>query len=448
MKREYYPLSVGQRSIAYASLSSKEAAVNNIGGILLLQEQADEALLSRAIRLVVERNDAMRLRMVKRGLIVSPVQVLITDSIKQYISDDCSVEIGCADFSGCSEEEMEHEILEWNKKPLDIFRDPLYEFKLVKSPDGRQGVFAKVDHLATDAWMCMLMCREIIELYAALKNGTEPPRELVPFRCFLRDEQAYLKSVKYEEDRKYWLKKFAVKPQVTSISGINRFPTKCATKRFHRELGPERSDRIGRMCKEYNLSPASFFNCVMAVTLSERLSQTDVSFYNAAILRSSLREKKTCGPMVNSSICRTVLDPNQSFVDLCRGKCLEYVSSMRHMRYPMMLLMRELFKIHRMNWLSDILLSFQTARIQTDGEIPFETRWVPSGAYAIPFTMNIMDMDNTGRFILESEYQTACFEEQEIASFHDDFTEVIDGVLECPEIRVGNLRQNHLAACV
>ena len=434
MKEKLYSLSVGQRTIAYAWLYSRDAAVNNIGGVLLMEDELDFELLAKSIRIIVEKSDALRLRIVKKMPILFPEQVLLTEALKQYFSDDSDVPIDFVDFSGKTMEEMDDTILRWNAKPVDIFAGWLCRFTMVKAPDGRQGVYSKIDHLATDAWMSMLLCREIMGVYYALKRGEEPQIRIHPFFDFLMEEQKYLKSPQYAADLEYWLSKFKEKPQQTYITGGRITKPDCRTRRFTFDMGQEFSDRINEFCKVNKISPSILFHCVMAISLGKRTNQTDVSFFSAVMLRSTLKEKRTCGPLINSFVARMNVGENKSFLEFCQDQTMDYMSTMRHLRYPMLLMMQEMYKMHHMQGLSDVLLSFQSARIDMQEPVKFETKWYPTGAYATQFTMNVMDMDNTGRYILESEYQTAYLNEEFMRQFHQEFAWVMERGVNDPQI--------------
>lgn len=436
MKEKLYSLSVGQRTIAYAWLYSRDAAVNNIGGVLLMEDELDFELLAKSIRFIVGKSDALRLRIVKKMPVLFPEQVLITEALKQYFSDDSDVPIDFVDFSGKTMEEMDDAVLRWNAKPVDIFAGSLCRFTMVKAPDGRQGVYSKIDHLATDAWMSMLLCREIMGVYYALKRGVEPEPRVQPFLDFLLAEQEYLKSPQYSADLEYWLSKFKDKPHQTYITGGRITKPDCRTRRFTFDMGQERSDKINEFCRANKISPSILFHCVMAISLGDYTRQTDVSFFSAVMLRSTLKEKRTCGPLINSFVARMDVGGGKSFLKFCQDQTMDYMTTMRHLRYPMLLMMQEMYKIHHMQGLSDVLLSFQSARIDMPEPVKFETKWYPTGAYATQFTMNVMDMDNTGRYILESEYQTAYLTEELVRRFHETFVLVMDCGVNNPETAI------------
>ena len=101
--------------------------------------------------------------------------------------------------------------------PINIYKGPLFEFRMVKAPDGRYGVFSKIDHLVTDEWSCILLCKEVLEVYYALLHKKELPPPLNSFMDYLPVERAYLKSPQYKADKEFWMSKYKRKPKYTSF---------------------------------------------------------------------------------------------------------------------------------------------------------------------------------------------------------------------------------------
>lgn len=65
MIKRFYPLTMGQKLTAHATQLYPDVPLNNIGGLLLIDDKLDYDLMKKTLRLVVARNDALRLRMVK-----------------------------------------------------------------------------------------------------------------------------------------------------------------------------------------------------------------------------------------------------------------------------------------------------------------------------------------------------------------------------------------------
>ncbi|MFZ5975646.1 MAG: condensation domain-containing protein [Bacillota bacterium] len=441
MGNQLYPLNIGQRLIAYAALLHPGTPVSNIGGLLLLEDELDFDLMEKAIKLCVQRNDSLRLRMVKKKKKFPATSVLFKDVMEQYALEDPPVNVGFLDYSDKSMAELDAALLEMNARPIDIFNEPVFEFTMVKAGDGRQGVFTKIDHIATDAWMSMMHAKEVMEVYYALKKGKELPAAAYPFLPSIEAEQAYTKSDQYQADRDFWMSKFTTKPHKTFIYGGKKYPKSKTGKseRYEVRLSPDLCADINTFCRENAVSPMVLFNQLMAIYLSTVTGSPDVSFNTPAMLRSTLKEKRTCGPHVNSFLIRTQIDETRTLLEACKQMHSEHMSMLRHVRYPTLHLTMEILRKYFMRALADTLLSFQVARIQTTEDVPFETKWYPSGYYASPFTLNVTDMDNTGALFLQYEYQTGHFTGEMAEKIHRSLLALLEKSVHEPGIHIRNL---------
>lgn len=188
MDKILYPLTNAQRLIGFAGQRIPGTAVNNIGGTLLIEDELDFDLLKAALHKCIERNESLRIRIVNTDEDANAIeQYFLLNTVRQYVHDGVDGEFELVDFTGKTMEEMEQRILEWNRVPIFRYNSQLYEFKMIKAPDGRCGIFSKLDHMITDAWTSALLCKDIIEVYYALKRGEELPRRVRSRRSLLAE---------------------------------------------------------------------------------------------------------------------------------------------------------------------------------------------------------------------------------------------------------------------
>lgn len=433
MQKTLYSLTSGQKIIGYAGRLYPQSAVNNIGSLLLIEDTLDLQLLERTLHLCISRNDALRLRIVNSNENISlEEQFFLMNCVSQYVSDENPAPIPFVDFSGKSEADMEKTILDWNSKPIDIYNCPLYEFKMVKAHDGRYGVFVKVDHLATDAWMSMLIAVEIIEVYYALKRGEPLPPPHCSFIDYIASEEAYLNSDKYKEDEEFWLSLYEKKLPITDI-GNGGVSLTGKSERKTEQLDLNVTAAIQDFCKKYQISPPSLFNTALAIHLYKLRGSEDVLFGNPVLLRSTLTEKRTCGVLVNNMNVRLQLDKNKPFHEVCACSHIDQLNMLRHMRYPQLNLMMNVFLKQNTQHIWDVGITYQSARIQTRENVKFTTKWYASGCFAMPLYITVTDMDNTGRYLMYYEYQTELFSREYVDEIHHSLLSILCKGIENPE---------------
>lgn len=441
MKNELLPLSIGQKCIALARQLFPETPVNNIGGLILLEDNLDFDLLAKAIEICVQRNDAMRLRMYQKRSSLFKYEILINDIMQQYVSEEKKVEVGFHDFSSCTVQEMEDTILKWNSIPIDIFNSPLYEFKMIKTPDGRTGIFSKLDHLITDAWSSTLVCREIIEIYYALLRSEELPKPLYSFLDYLKSEWSYLGSTQYKADKDFWMKIYDTRPAYTRLREKIRQSKTGNSLRFNVKLDLDKSKTINNFCIQNRISPVTLFTFLSCMCISYFTGNKETNISSPIMTRSTIKEKKICGPIVNFQLARFFFDDNKTFINSCRELDHQRLAAMRHLRFPFLHLYSALFKKYFVGYFFDTMLAFPTARIETKEKIKFESKWLPSGVFANPFNLYILDIDNTGEYNLQYEYHTDTFNLDFVNEVHRNLMTFLDYGINKPSAQMKDMFQ-------
>jgi len=462
MKKRLYPLTMGQKEIAHAAQLYPNSAVNNIGGLVLIEDELDFNLMEKVIKTVVSRNDGLRLRLVKyqqwrrilletlynlnckaKHLEINPAvkKFLFVESLRQKFVDNPSVKVGFVDFTGKTAQEMDDTIAQWNAQPIDVFNSPMYEFTMIKSWDGRCGVFSKIDHLATDAWMSTLLCREIVEVYYAMLRGEELPPAPITYLTVLEAEEAYLKSPQYQADHDYWMSLYPTKPHATYISGHETYPYSPTGKSTRKEvvLDPEMTSRIHEFAQKNQISPVALFYLTYCLYISHYGGNPDVTFLSPVMLRSTLKEKRTSGPLINSLLIHMVVDEKKTFLEACKEMTAYQTGAMRHIRYPLFNLMSEIYQKYSMNGLFDCSLSYQAARIQTKEKVRIEVKWYSSGTFSSPFFMSVTDLNDTNTYNIYYEYQTDIFTRERVDSIHESLMYIIQNGITDPDLRIEDL---------
>ncbi len=428
-----YGLTNSQKVIGFASAIYPNSAVNNIGGSLLIEDDLDFDLLEKTLHLCIDRNDSLRLRFINSAQKADPVlQYFLLNPIKQYVSDEPHGNIGYEDFSGKTADEMDCRLLKWNRKPIDIFTSPLYEFTMIKAPDGRCGIFSKIDHMAADAWMSAMLCKEIIEVYYAQKKGKELPLPALPYTDYILSEAEYLASKRFQADKAFWrdLYKEGFKPVNLALG--KKSETGATSQKIFR-LDKTASQSINAFCAKNMVSAASLFNTALGIYLFRVSGISDVLFGNTCMLRSTLKEMRTCGPIVNNMNMRLRLDENKTFAEVTINSAESQLKMLTHMRYPCLDVMKDIYKTHKTRHIWDTLIGYQTGRIKTNENVRFKTKWYTSGSFAIPLYISITDLDDTGEYTLYYEYQIDCHTLEQVEAIHKGILAIINTGIACED---------------
>ena len=154
-----YPLTVAQKFHFYYLEYCPKKEVVNIGTSLTIEYELDVEVLKQSIHKAYERNEFMRMRLAfdKKE-----------NEWYQYIVPTDDREIEYVDFTGKSDEEAEEIMKSWTQVPFVREDSPLNVVKIIKTPDGNQGLYLLGDHFALDAQSLILFLSVFIVLVKAL----------------------------------------------------------------------------------------------------------------------------------------------------------------------------------------------------------------------------------------------------------------------------------------
>ncbi|GAA3587050.1 enterobactin non-ribosomal peptide synthetase EntF [Amycolatopsis ultiminotia] len=114
-------------------------------------------------------------------------------------------------------------------KPVDLFGPGLVSSVLLRTGEREHVWYLRIHHLLADGFAFGLLSRQVARAYQALLAGIEIPSPRFGSLSGVRaDEDAYLDSPAYREDRAFWLDCFGDRPEITGLTeetsrGVYRF---------------------------------------------------------------------------------------------------------------------------------------------------------------------------------------------------------------------------------
>lgn len=141
----FYDLTMSQYTIHFSLTYSMNKQAMNCVVCLTTGADLDFALLEKAVRTEIARNDCLRLYFKKSG-----------GRIRQYIigpeeAGKLPLNIRYADFRGKTEKEQEDFLLRDAAVPVHYKKDEIYRFLFFDTFDGRKAVCFAVCHVNMDA---------------------------------------------------------------------------------------------------------------------------------------------------------------------------------------------------------------------------------------------------------------------------------------------------------
>ncbi|MFQ9799142.1 MAG: condensation domain-containing protein [Clostridia bacterium] len=141
-----------------------------------------------------------------------------------------------------------------------MYNQALYQFTLFQK-ENAVGYVIRLHHIIADGWSFQMLTEEIHESYLSLAGGDIfADTSAISYKQFIRTENEYLQSKRYERDRRFWNARLGGSPEPflqlpqADISGA----------RYTCRLNSRQKREIFRVCQENNVSRGAFFYRVVS----------------------------------------------------------------------------------------------------------------------------------------------------------------------------------------
>lgn len=425
-----YNLTYPEQSIYLTEQFYKNTNVNNICGTAIIDSKINFDALKKAINYVVLKNDSFRIHFVQDN-----------QEVKQYISDYKEFDIEVIDIK----EKEDIAVIENNslQKHFHLFDKDLFEFKIFKFENGTGGFLLNIHHIIADSWTLGLTCRKIMHVYSNLVDFEVLHNIESSYINYIKDESTYLNSEKFQKDKNYWNKILKTCPTPADLpSDINSKDSdlSCIGNRLSFLISKEKMSKITTFCNANKISNFTFLMSVYAIYIG-KITNLDNFFLGTSILnRVGATQKNTTGMFVNVSPFKINFEQNQNFIDFVNKNGVNILSLLRHQKYPYKLMLEEIRKDDpSIPNLYNIVLSYQLTKANNESTYNYTTRWAFNGTESDNLTIQFYDLDEDGTLNIAYDYKKLKYSDDFIKNTHNRIMEIIDQVLENPEIDLNSI---------
>ena len=429
MEKMYYDLTSSQNSIWLTEEFMSKTSMNIIGGYFLVNDIVDFDALNKALNLYRQNNDIIQLRF-----------CIVNGTPKQYLTEYFPKKIQIINLS--SKKELDQYIKDYVKVPFTLTDSELFDCILYKLPDGHGGFLAKFHHLITDAWSMSLFISEVASYYSNIINKTNIEYIANPsYIDYIKSEKEYISSNKFIKDKNYWESIFDTEPVISHISNKSNVQMNTKAKRIPFILESNMYNKINAFCKKYNCSIYTFFMAIYSIYIAKINNNHSPIVGTPVLNRSGFKEKHTAGMFISTVPFKSNFSSNELFCDYLKQISLTQLSIFRHQKYPYDVLLKNIKEKYNLNEnLYDLVLSYQNARDdKKSSDIDYISTWEFTDHVSNALEVHFYDMDNTGILKIFYDYQISHFDENEIFSLHNRILEIIDTVLNNPNIEIKDI---------
>ena len=442
-ERTLYEYTASQDVVALQAKYTLYKQIMNIIMYAKCDMNMDVDLLTKAWKLVVERNDCLRMGFVGSG-----------KKARQYFIDKVEVkDIPYMEFN--TDEEFETFIKKYRKIVLKYKKEEVYDIIFCKMPDGKFTVLLKVCHLVLDTYGIGIIFQDLFGVYNALKNGTELPACPGKFEDLVKKDIQYNHNPETEKKNLEFFTEYLKMKEPPYYAGIHgdkhplwkkqvkkgskcmkMFFVKCDTEGFKFDIDKETTEKAMKYCAENHYTPANFFFYLCSVVCSKANGNVkNMIPLELCNCRGTVQEKKTAGTKVQSIGCYTTVDGERSFSDNFADFCVSQNQLYRHLGFSDIEYEKLFNKIYKASFLETyyhIIFSFIPTRAIEGVEISF----ISNGKFVLPAYVALMyDVDN-GTMQMVYDAQTILHTENDLKCFTDNFVSVINQVTANPNVLI------------
>lgn len=432
---KYYPLTNAQRRIWYMEKMHTDNCEVNISFSVRYKGEVNFKLLSKAINIVVKTNDALRFRM-------KEVEKDSGRETMQYLPEYKELELDYFDFTGKDGEAKLRDWIDVQTQTLFDFEEgQLFYFALLRYEGGETGYFVKTHHIISDGWTLFLLINEIDETYKKLLEGQEVDDTPRPsYLDYIKDEEEYLKSEQFQDDRKYWLEQMFPLPEEINLTSAryDQTETKAVGKTF--QFSSATREKIHKYSKENHSSVFKLIMSALSIYINRVTGLEDITIGSVNHNRSTPQHQAMAGMFVSTFPVRLAFDNDRDFKSYVQyvGDHVNDIIKNRK-QYPFNLLAGELREKSGIN--PNYLLNINLVGHPNITDHP-KIKYHFPGDEPSPLTMHINLGSADARGILEIlfEYHVSVFNEKEIENIFHALENILEDALHDPNKKLSEIQ--------
>ncbi|HDR6312417.1 TPA: amino acid adenylation domain-containing protein [Bacillus cereus] len=217
--------------------------------------------------------------------------------------------------------------------PVDLKTDTLFTEALIQVENNRFFWYQRIHHIVMDGYGFSLLSQKVAKEYTKLieeKNKNEKP--FGTLSKIVQEDIEYRESKQFQEDRTFWLEKFADEPDVVSLA--ERAPR--TSNGFLRETAYLSSSSTKTLLEDINISLTSWPEFIVAVTsiyMHKLTGANDIVLGLPMMGRLGSASIYTPSMVMNLVPLRLTVTPNITLAELLQQASKEIRDVRRHHKY-------------------------------------------------------------------------------------------------------------------
>ena len=438
MERKLYEFNSSQDVI---KLQTKYSLFNRVANIVFSTEidaGFDKKLMAEAIDIVIERNDCLRIKFIKKD-----------GKTFQYFEETRKIG-GIPEIKFNFEGEKVKFLNGFRKKGLNVFKGETLKVVFATEVSGKQSIYFKISHYVADTYGIGVIVSDLLKVYEAMKEGKELPAAPGSFESVLQKDIAYknnteLKAKDEEFFKDYYEGRHPEHPVYCGLhgNGSDRWMkekkkghfsmpylfVRCDTEGYHFTIPAAIGAKAKQWCTENEIPLSTFYftTCNIAASIvndkEERLSPLML-----LDCRGTMSERKAAGTKVQAISVYTQIDYNKSFSEIVKDAFADQNELYKHTRLTYLEVEAIQHKLWNYSMLSQVN-NYAFSYIPMDAPDGVKFQIHSNGKGALTGYIALMASSKTDEIDVVYDVQKLMITGPQLAEFQNTYTRVIESVL-------------------
>ncbi|ARU62804.1 hypothetical protein CBW65_18870 [Tumebacillus avium] len=333
------PLSFAQQRLWFLDRLQEGAVSHNLPLLWQIEGELDTEALSRSLRDIVRRHEALR-----------TVFVLQDGTPAALVQEAGDLLLTVSDLTGLPPERRDAEVRQKVQadleRPFDLSQGPLVRALLIRTGEATHVLLLNMHHIIVDGWSLGVLTGELAARYTAYQNGqqTQFPALPVQYGDYALWQQEWLQGDRLEQQLAYWREVLGGELPILQLPADHARPSFAAHRAGMEQfsLSPELSDALRSLSRKHGVT---LYMTLLAalMTLLHRLSgDEDLLIGTPVAGRTSQELEPLIGFFVNTLVLRGDLSADPTFVELLSRVNKTALGAFEHQDLPFEKLVAEL----------------------------------------------------------------------------------------------------------
>ncbi|MFE9443829.1 amino acid adenylation domain-containing protein [Streptomyces sp. NPDC006602] len=417
--------SFGQRRLAFQRELDPEAASRNLIFAWTLTGRLDAEALFRAADLVVERHEALRVRI-----------ATVNGDPHQTVGLAFRFPVEVVEVAGASEQERDEGALRQlglaMRPPMPLDSGRLLRVGLWRTGQDRHVFAVAVPHIAFDDWSAGILLGELATAYEAFAEGRRP--ELPALTVQYPDYAEWQHKVLGQEGRQKWAQEWASSmadaPPVLDLPTDRPRPqtTGGLTAAVDFRLGAELTGAVERVAAAGTATPFMVHLATYALLLARLSNSDDIVIGTPVTNRTTPALEPLIGFFINTLILRIRVDQATSFQELLAQVKAHVLEMFDHADTPYELLVERLnpVRVPGYNPVVQTLITQQTGSATPLRLAGVEATPLPAGDGASEYDLVVALMPEDGEMRGRIFYSAELFDRATMETLVTQYRSLLD----------------------